>query len=107
VKYFIAFYFVGDVLTTFFVIERGMGVEGNYIISKSIEHYGFSILIVIKLLFLLLFYIEYLYLKKKQYHALWEILRYSLAIVGILIVANNILVILDFVSPMYVLFTWV
>jgi len=106
VRYFIAFYFVGDILTTFFAIEMDMGVEGNYIISKSIEHYGFSILIVIKLLFLLLFYIEYLYLKKNQQQELWALLRYSLITVGILIVANNILVILGFVSPMYVLSTW-
>ncbi|WP_406661769.1 DUF5658 family protein [Methanolobus sp. ZRKC3] len=107
VRYFIAFYVVGDILTTVFAIENGLGFEANTMISKSIEHYGFSILVVIKILFLCLFYLEYIYLEKKHHHLLWNILKYSLSIFGILIVVNNMLVILDFASPISILYSWV
>ncbi|WP_407356096.1 DUF5658 family protein [Methanolobus sp. WCC5] len=100
VRYIIFFYVLGDLLTTFFAIETGMGYEANLIMARLIEIYGFLIVAVIKMLFMCLLFIEYAYLKNMGYHSLWGLGRQMISFMGLFIVINNMLVIYGIGSPL-------
>jgi hypothetical protein len=91
---------IGDISTTVFALENELGYEANFIISGFLDNYGYYSLIVIKMLFLTLCFLDYLYLKMQDYPSTWDITRHSLSVLGILVVTNNLLVISGAGSPL-------
>jgi len=100
IRYVFLFYVIGDISTTVFAIENELGYEANFIISGFLENYGYYSLIVIKMLFLSLCFLEYLYLKKRGHPSTWNITRHLISVLGILVVTNNLLVIGGAGSPL-------
>ena len=100
IRYIFLFYVIGDISTTVFALENELGYEANFIISGFLDNYGYYSLVVIKLLFLCLCFLDYLYLKKRGHPSTWNITRHSLSILGILVVTNNLLVIGGAGSPL-------
>lgn len=92
VRYIIAFYIIGDILTTWFAITYGYGYEGNSIPSTVISEYGFAGLTILKLLVLIFLYLCYIMDKKSKMG--WKFGKHSVNVMGILLVASNITVIL-------------
>jgi hypothetical protein len=91
---------IGDISTTVFALENELGYEANFIISGFLDNYGYYSLVVIKLLFLCICFLDYLYLKKRGHPSTWNITRHSLSILGVLVVTNNLLVIGGAGSPL-------
>ncbi|MDG6244249.1 MAG: hypothetical protein QCH31_07655 [Methanolobus sp.] len=100
IRYILFFYVLGDLLTTFFAIETGIGYEANFIIASLIDIYGFMVVAVIKLIFLFLLFIEYTYLTNMGHNALWVLGRQIISFMGLIIVVNNMLVIYGIGSPL-------
>jgi len=100
IRYIFLFYVIGDISTTVFALENELGYEANSIVSGFLSNYGYYSLIVIKMLFLTLCFLDYLYLKMQDYPSTWDITRHSLSILGILVVTNNLLVISGAGSPL-------
>ena len=100
IRYIFLFYVIGDISTTVFALENELGYEANFIISGFLDNYGYYSLIVIKMLFLTLCFLDYLYLKMQDYPSTWDITRHSLSVLGILVVTNNLLVISGAGSPL-------
>lgn len=92
VRYIIAFYIIGDVLTTWFAITNGYGFEGNSLPSTIISEYGFVGLTMLKLLVLLFLYICYIMDKKSKTG--WKFGKHTVNIMGIVLVASNLAVII-------------
>ncbi|MFP4655926.1 MAG: DUF5658 family protein [Methanohalobium sp.] len=92
VRYIIAFYIIGDILTTWFAITYGYGYEGNSLPSAVISEYGFTGLTLLKLLVLIFLYFCYIMDKKSKKG--WKLGKHSINIMGVLLVASNITVIL-------------
>ena len=103
IRYIIVFYVMGDILTTIFALETGTGYEGNFIIAVLLENYGFYSVIVLKMLFLSFCFADYLYLKNNGYFSTWNFTRHSIALMGLVVVINNLLVISGAGSPLYAL----
>jgi len=100
IRYIFLFYVIGDISTTVFALENELGYEANFIISGFLDNYGYYSLIVIKILFLALCFLDYLYLKMQDYPSTWDITRHSISALGILVVINNLLVISGTGSPL-------
>ena len=92
VRYIIAFYIIGDILTTWFAITYGYGYEGNSLPSTVISEYGFAGLTILKLMVLIFLYLCYIMDKKSKMG--WKFGKHSINIMGILLVASNMTVIL-------------
>lgn len=103
VRYIFIFYVLGDLLTTIFALETGTGYEANFVIAALLEDYGYYSIVVLKLLFISCCFLDYLYLKNRGYCSLWNLTRHMIAILGILVVINNLLVISGLWSPLYTL----
>lgn len=103
VRYILIFYVIGDLLTTFFALETGTGYEANFIIAGLLENYGYYSIVLLKLFFLSFCFADYLYLKSRGYCSMWNLTRHMIAILGILVVINNLLVISGVWSPLYTL----
>lgn len=100
IRYIFLFYVIGDISTTVFALENELGYEANFIISGFLDNYGYYSLVVIKLLFLCICFLDYLYLKKRGHPSTWNITRHSISVLGMLIVTNNLLVISGAGSPL-------
>lgn len=92
VRYIIAFYIFGDILTTWFAITYGYGYEGNSLPSAVISEYGFTGLTLLKLLVLIFLYFCYIMDKKSKLG--WELGKHTVNLMGIILVASNLAVIL-------------
>ncbi len=99
-KYIFLFYVIGDIITTVFAIENKLGYEGNIVMAWFIEMYGFGIIAVIKLLFMFLLFLQYIYFVNIGQHRVWNMTILVISLMGVLIVTNNILVIAGLGSPM-------
>ncbi|WP_198008140.1 DUF5658 family protein [Methanohalobium evestigatum] len=91
-RYIIAFYIIGDILTTWFAITNGYGFEGNSLPSTIISEYGFVGLTILKLMVLLFLYICYVMDKKSK--SGWKFGKHTINIMGIVLVASNLAVII-------------
>ncbi|MCQ6963513.1 DUF5658 family protein [Methanolobus chelungpuianus] len=99
-RYIFLFYVIGDIATTVFALESELGYEANSIISGFLANYGYASLVLIKLLFLFICFLDYVYLKKCNYLSTWNATRHCVSLLGILLVVNNILVIGGAGSPL-------
>ena len=100
-RYVIIFFIVLDFLTTYVAINAGLGYEGNPVMAHLLESAGFISLLLVKLLFLILFYRVYIECKNKGLDNLWSATRNTIAFMGIVIICNNMFVIIglpDFYS---------
>lgn len=100
IRYIFLFYVIGDIATTVFALENGLGYEANSIIAGFLVDYGYASLVLIKLLFLFTCFLDYVYLKERDYLSTWNATRYCVSLLGILVVANNLLVIGGAASPL-------
>lgn len=100
IRYVLLFYVIGDLLTTIFALENELGYEANFIISGFLANYGYYSLIIMKLLFLSVCFLDYVYLKRHDHLSTWNITRHCISALGILVVANNLLVIGGAGSPL-------
>ncbi|AEH60176.1 conserved hypothetical protein [Methanosalsum zhilinae DSM 4017] len=100
-RYVIIFFIVLDFLTTYVAISAGLGYEGNPVMAHLLESAGFISLLMVKLLFLILLYRVYIECKNKRLESLWSATRNIIAVMGIVIICNNMFVIIglpDFYS---------
>lgn len=100
IRYVFLFYVIGDISTTVFALENELGYEANSIISFFLANYGYASLVLIKLLFLFVCFMDYIYLKKRDHLSTWNVTRHSVSLLGIMVVANNLLVIGGAGSPL-------
>ena len=95
IKYIILFYVLGDFLTTAHALNYGS--EENNFLAAVMQHYGVGSLLILKILFLGIVYWNYTILKdsnSKWTDLLWRMSRKSIALVGLFLVVNNLMVIL-------------
>ncbi|WP_292470176.1 hypothetical protein [Methanolobus sp.] len=88
------FYVLGDFLTTAHALNYGF--EENDFLAAVIQDYGVSSLLILKTLFLVIVYWNYKILKdsdSKWTDLLWVTARKSIALVGLFLVVNNLMVI--------------
>ena len=90
IRYVILFYVLGDWLTTMYALEYGF--EGNVLPAIVIAKYGISYLLVLKFLFLILLFGAYQLIR--SFPLLWDFTRNMVAGIGVLVSAENFLVIL-------------
>lgn len=100
IRYVFLFYVIGDISTTVFALENELGYEANFIVSGFLANYGYSSLVLIKLLFLFLCFLDYVYLRRRGHLSTWHVTRHSISVLGILVVTNNLLVISGAGSPL-------
>lgn len=100
IRYIFLFYVIGDISTTVFALENELGYEANVIISGFLANYGYSSLVLIKVLFLSVCFLDYIYLKQCGHLSTWHFTRHCISLLGILVVANNLLVIGGADSPL-------
>ncbi|TGC09145.1 DUF5658 family protein [Methanolobus halotolerans] len=93
VRYIFVFYVMGDILTTVFALENGLGYEANFLIAELLEYCGYYSIVMLKLFFLCFCFVDYLYLKKRGHRSMWNGTRHMISLLGILVVINNLLVI--------------
>ncbi|MEZ5334454.1 MAG: hypothetical protein R2741_04035 [Methanolobus sp.] len=94
IKYIIVFYVLGDFLTTAKALNYGF--EENDFLAAVMQDYGVGSLLILKILFLIIVYWNYIMLKEagsKWTDLLWVTARESIAIVGLFLVVNNLMVI--------------
>lgn len=94
IKYIIVFYVLGDFLTTAHALNYGF--EENDFLAAVIQDYGVGSLLILKTLFLVIVYWNYRMLKEsdsKWTDLLWVTARKSIALVGLFLVVNNLMVI--------------
>jgi len=100
-RYVLIFYVLGDLLTTVFAIENGMGYEANFLIAVLLDYFGYYSIVILKLIFISFCFLDYLYLKRRGYRSMWDITRHMISLLGILVVINNLLVISGLWVPIY------
>jgi hypothetical protein len=94
VKYIILFYVLGDFLTTARALNYGF--EENNFLAAIFQSYGVESLLILKVFFLVIVYWNYRMLREsdsKWTDLLWVVSRKSIAIVGLFLVVNNLMVI--------------
>ena len=91
IRFVIAFYVIGDLLTTYYAITYGYGYEANGVLALFLSTYGFFSLLMLKLVFLLVLYVNYHL--KDGYTTCWNFTRYSTTALGIILTASNLFVI--------------
>lgn len=100
-RYVLIFYVLGDLLTTIFAIENGMGYEANFLIAVLLDYFGYYSIVMLKLIFISFCFLDYLYLKRRGHRSMWDITRHMITLLGILVVINNLLVISGLWVPIY------
>ncbi|WMW21861.1 hypothetical protein RE476_10850 [Methanolobus mangrovi] len=106
VKYIILFYVLGDFLTTAQALNYGF--EENNFLAMVFQNYGVESLLVLKAFFLFIVYWNYRILREsdsKWTDLLWVVSRKSIAIVGLFLVVNNLMVIFMECSLLQVIHT--
>ncbi|WP_406660196.1 hypothetical protein V7O66_10105 [Methanolobus sp. ZRKC3] len=94
VKYIILFYVLGDFFTTLHALNYG--VEENGFLVLVIEEFGIWAVLVLKIFFLSIVYWNYQLLNgagTKWTSMLWSASRKVIALVGLFLVINNLMVI--------------
>lgn len=105
-KYIILFYVLGDFLTTAQALNYGF--EKNKFLAAVFQSYGVESLLVLKVFFLVIVYWNYRILKEsgsRWTDLLWTLSRKSIAIVGLFLVVNNLMVIFIECSMLQVIHT--
>ncbi len=106
VKYIVLFYVLGDFLTTAHALEYGF--EENDFLAAVFQSYGVESLLVLKVFFLAIVYWNYRILSDSDSRwtdLLWVLSRKSIAIVGLFLVVNNLMVIFMECSVLQVIHT--
>lgn len=105
-KYIILFYVLGDFLTTAQALNYGF--EENKFLAAVFQSYGVEFFLVLKVFFLAIVYWNYRILKEsgsRWTDLLWVLSRKSIAIVGLFLVVNNLMVIFIECSMLQVIHT--
>lgn len=84
------FYVIGDVVTTYCILPYG--IEGNPIMSWVIATTGFTGLIVVKIIFMIMMYYTSGYMISRGYLNIWKLLVKIIIVLGIILTVNNIAV---------------
>lgn len=111
IKFVLLFYVIGDLLTTIYAIETGLAYEGNPFVSAFASIHGLYSIVVFKVFFILALLGSYAYIirfsaKKHTQTFVWDALRHTLAIMGVLIILNNLLVMGGYTSPVYLVLSY-
>ncbi|ETA67406.1 hypothetical protein MettiDRAFT_0830 [Methanolobus tindarius DSM 2278] len=85
----LAFYVLGDLLTTIIAMEMG-APELNPFLASGISLYGYPFLILYKLVVLAVLILVYRSCRSTSW---WKISRYSLGALGLVLCCNNVSVI--------------
>ncbi len=94
IRYVVLFYIIGDCVTTVFALPYGY--EGNIFLMQTMSEYGILGLFLLKILFLAVLLFNYCVLanfENKLSPVLWDGLKRSVGVFGILLVINNLSVI--------------
>lgn len=94
IKYIILFYVLGDFLTTLHALNYG--VEENGFLAMIIAEFGIWSVLILKMVFLGIVYWNYQILNDantKWTNMLWKMSRKAIALVGLFLVINNLMVI--------------
>ncbi len=105
-KYIILFYVLGDFLTTAQALNYGF--EENKFLAAVFQSYGVESLLILKVFFLAIVYWNYRILKESSSRwtkFLWILSRKSIAVVGLFLVVNNLMVIFIECSMLQVIHT--
>ena len=105
-KYIILFYVLGDFLTTAQALNYGF--EKNKFLAAVFQSYGVESLLILKVFFLAIVYWNYRILKEsgsRWTKFLWILSRKSIAVVGLFLVVNNLMVIFIECSMLQVIHT--
>jgi len=112
IKFVLLFYVIGDLLTTIYAIETGLAYEGNPIVSTFASIHGLYSIVLFKVFFMLALLGSYAYIihfsagEKHTQTFAWDVLRHTLAIMGALIILNNLLVMRGHSSPVYLVLSY-
>ncbi|OPY18516.1 MAG: hypothetical protein A4E24_01931 [Methanomethylovorans sp. PtaU1.Bin093] len=112
IRFVLLFYVIGDLLTTIYAIETGLAQEGNPVVSAFASMNGLYSIVLFKVLFIVALLGSYVYIvrssagKEQDQTFAWNALRHTLAIIGMMIMFNNLLVMGGFVSPVYLLLSY-
>ncbi|MFA0822248.1 MAG: DUF5658 family protein [Methanomethylovorans sp.] len=112
IKFVLLFYVIGDLLTTIYAIETGLAYEGNPIVSTFASIHGLYSIVLFKVFFMLALLGSYTYIirfsagKKHNQTFAWDALRHTIAIMGVLIILNNVLVMEGYTSPVYLILSY-
>ncbi|MDY0385797.1 MAG: DUF5658 family protein [Methanolobus sp.] len=83
-------YVLGDTITTVYALQTGYFYEGNPILFRIFETYGYISLIPLKIAFMFLLY--HVYRNANRYY--WNITRYSVSFIGLLATLSNTLAVI-------------
>lgn len=112
IRFVLLFYVIGDLLTTIYAIETGLAQEGNPVVSAFASMNGLYSIVLFKVLFIIALLGSYAYIirssagKEQDQTFAWNALRHTLAIMGMLIIFNNLLVMGGYISPVYLLLSY-
>ncbi len=112
IKFVLLFYVIGDLLTTIYAIETGLAYEGNPVVSTFASMHGLYSIVLFKVFFILALLGSYAYIicfsagKHNDQIFAWDTLRHTLAIMGVLIILNNLLVVGGYSSPVYLVLSY-
>ena len=112
IKFVLLFYVIGDLLTTIYAIETGLAQEGNPAVSTFASMHGLYSIILFKVFFLMALLGSYAYIirsskgKKQDQAFAWNALRHTIAIMGVMIMFNNLLVMGGYDSPVYLVLSY-
>lgn len=112
IRFVLLFYVIGDLLTTIYAIETGLAQEGNPVVSAFASMNGLYSIVLFKVFFIIALLGSYAYIirssagKEQDQTFAWNALRHTLAIMGMMIIFNNLLVMGGFVSPVYLLLSY-
>ncbi|WP_214045027.1 DUF5658 family protein [Methanomethylovorans sp.] len=112
IRFVLLFYVIGDLLTTIYAIQTGLAQEGNPVVSAFASMNGIYSIVLFKVFFIIALLGSHVYImrssagrKQGQIFA-WNALRHTIAIMGIIIILNNLLVMVGFVSPVYLVLSY-
>ncbi len=103
-KYILLFYVIGDIITTFHALKYGF--EENVFLAAMMEHFGMWSLLILKMIFVIIAYWNYHQIRiwdDSRAHLLWDVTKYLIVSVGIVLVVNNTMVICGFCSLLQLL----
>lgn len=112
IRFVLLFYVIGDLLTTIYAIEAGLAQEGNPVVSAFASMNGLYSIVLFKVFFIIALLGSYAYIirssagKEQDQTFAWNALRHTLAIMGMLIIFNNLLVMGGYISPVYLLLSY-
>ncbi|MBC7086229.1 MAG: hypothetical protein H5T43_07695 [Methanomethylovorans sp.] len=112
IKFVLLFYVIGDTFTTIYAIDNGLAQEGNPAVSTFVSMHGLFAIVILKVFFILALLGSYIYIiyfsKEKNYTPsfIWNTLRHTIAMMGVIIIFNNLLVMGGFSSPISLILSY-